>query len=129
MARFKSYDYKQKMLVPISLEDQLVPGTLEYAIHHVVEERLDLSIFDDRYCNDETGRKAIAPRVLIKIVLFGYSRGIISSRALERACNENITFMAPGMRTKAGSQHDRRLRFFNGPGGRTVIHQGSDGLR
>jgi hypothetical protein len=38
----------------------LVPGTLEYAIHHVVEERLDLSIFDERYSNDETGRKAIA---------------------------------------------------------------------
>jgi len=44
-----------------------MPGTLEYAIHHVVEERLDLSIFDDRYCNDKAGRKAIAPKVLIKI--------------------------------------------------------------
>jgi len=82
------------MMIPVSLEDQLVPGTLEYAIHHVVEERLDLSIFDDRYRNDETGRKAIAPKVLIKIVLFGYSRGMISSRSLERACCENITFMA-----------------------------------
>ena len=71
-----------------------MPGTLEYAIQHVVEERLDLSIFDDRYRNDETGRKAIAPKVLIKIVLFGYSRGMISSRSLERACCENITFMA-----------------------------------
>jgi transposase len=71
-----------------------MPGTLEYAIHHVVEERLDLSIFDDRYRNDETGRTAIAPKVLIKIVLFGYSRGMISSRSLERACCENVTFMA-----------------------------------
>jgi transposase len=71
-----------------------MPGTLEYAIHHVIEERLDLSIFDDRYCNDDTGRKAIDPKVLIKIVLFGYSRGLISSRSLERACKENITFMA-----------------------------------
>ena len=51
-------------------------------------------MFDDRYCNDETGRKAIDPNVLIKIVLFGYSRGLISSRSLERACRENITFMA-----------------------------------
>jgi len=94
MARYKHYDYNQLMMVPVSLEDQLMPGTLEYAIHHVVEERLDLNMFDDRYCNDETGRKAIAPKVLIKIVLFGYSRGIISSRFLERACYENITFMA-----------------------------------
>jgi len=94
MARYKPYDYKQKMLIPVSLSDQLIPGTLEYAIHHVVEDRLDLSIFEDRYRNDETGRKAIAPQVLLKIVLFGYSRGIISSRCLERACYENITFMA-----------------------------------
>ena len=94
MARYRPYDYDQLMMVPISLEDQLMPGTLEYAIHHVVEERLDLRIFDERYSNDETGRKAIAPKVLIKIVLFGYSRGMITSRSLERACGENITFMS-----------------------------------
>jgi transposase len=94
MARYKPYDYNQLMMVPVSLEDQLMPGTLEYAIHHVVEERLDLSMFDDRYSNDETGRTAIDPKVLIKIVLFGYSRGMISSRSLERACRENITFMS-----------------------------------
>jgi transposase len=94
MARYKHYNYDQLMMVPVSLEEQLIPGTLEYAIHHVVEERLDLSMFDDRYCNDDTGRKAIDPKVLIKIVLFGYSRGLITSRSLEGACQENITFMA-----------------------------------
>jgi len=94
MARYKHYDYNQLMMVPVSLAEQLMPGTLEYAIHNVVEERLDLSIFEKRYCNDETGRKAIDPKILIKIVLFGYSRGLISSRSLERACRENIIFMA-----------------------------------
>ena len=94
MARYKPYDYDQLMMVPISLEEQLMPGTLEYAIHHVVEERLELGMFDDRYCNDETGRKAIDPKVLIKVVLFGYSRGLITSRSLEQACRENITFMS-----------------------------------
>ncbi|MEA3223485.1 MAG: transposase [Thermodesulfobacteriota bacterium] len=93
MARYKYYNYDQLMMVPVSLEEQLIPGTLECAIHHVVEERLDMSMFDDRYRNDETGRKAIDPKVLIKIVLFGYSLGLISSRSLERACKENITFM------------------------------------
>ena len=88
MARYKGYDCRQMMMVPVSLEEQLMPGTLEYAIHHVVEERLDLSIFDERYCNDETGRRAIDPKILIKIVLFGYSRGMISSRSLERACRQ-----------------------------------------
>ena len=94
MAKYKHYNYDQLTMVPVSLEDQLIPGTLEYAIHHVVENRLDLSIFDERYCNDDTGRKAISPKVLIKIILFGYARGMLSSRSLERACCENITFMA-----------------------------------
>ncbi len=94
MARYKHYDYDQLLMVPVSLENQLMPGTLESAIHHVVEERLDLSIFEERYQNDETGRKAIDPKILIKVVLFGYCRGLISSRSLERACLENITFMA-----------------------------------
>ncbi len=94
MARYKSSDYNQMILAPISLEEQLVPGTLEYAIHHIIEERIDLSFFDERYSNDDTGRKAISPRVLLKVVLFGYSRGFLSSRSLEKACHENILFMA-----------------------------------
>jgi len=94
MARYKPYDYNQLMMIPVSLEEQLVPGTLEYAIHHVIEERIDTRFLDERFCNDETGRSAYDPKVLLKIVLFGYSRGIISSRPLERACWENVTFMA-----------------------------------
>jgi hypothetical protein len=53
MARYKTYDYRQRVLLPVSLEDQLMPGTLEFAIHTLVEKRLDLSIFDDKYRNDE----------------------------------------------------------------------------
>lgn len=94
MARYKNYDYSQDVLIPISLEEQLLPGTLEFAIHTLVETRMDTSIFDDRYCNDETGRWAYDPKILLKIVLFGYSRGLISSRKIERACKENVTFMA-----------------------------------
>jgi transposase len=94
MARYKQTDYDQLRMIPLSLEHQLEPGTLEYAIHYVVEERLDLSIFDERYKNDDTGRKAIDPKVLLKVILFGYSRGMLSSRPIERACHENVTFMA-----------------------------------
>lgn len=94
MAKHQYYDYKQSVLEPIFLEDQLLPGTLEHAIHFVVEERLDMSIFDKRYKNDDTGRKSIDPKLLLKVVLFGYSRGIISSRSLEWACQKITTFMA-----------------------------------
>lgn len=94
MARYKTTDYNQLRMIPLSLEHQLEPGTLEYAIHYIVEERLDLGIFNERYNNDDTGRKAIDPKVLLKIILFGYSKGMLSSRPIERACHENVTFMA-----------------------------------
>jgi hypothetical protein len=44
MAKYKTYDYRQRVLLPISLEDQLMPGTLEFAIHTLVEKRLDMAI-------------------------------------------------------------------------------------
>ena len=94
MAKHQHYDYKQSVIEPIFLEDQLVPGTLEYAIHYIVEERLDMSIFDARYKNDSTGRRSIDPKLLMKVVLYGYSRGMISSRSLEYACQRITTFMA-----------------------------------
>ncbi len=71
-----------------------MPGTLEFAIHTLVEKRMDMSIFDDKYNNDETGRKAYDPKVLLKVVLLAYSRGIMSSRKIERICRENVTFIA-----------------------------------
>ncbi len=94
MAKYKSYDYSQMVLLPVSLEDQLMPGTLEFAIHTLVETRMDMGMFDEKYKNDETGRAAYDPKVLLKVVLFAYSRGIVSSRKIERACQEHVTFMA-----------------------------------
>ncbi len=94
MAKYKRYDYSQSMLIPVFFEEQLMPGTLEFAIHTLVETRMDMSIFDDNYHNDQTGRRAYDPKILLKVVLFAYSRGLISSRKIERACRENVTFMA-----------------------------------
>ncbi len=44
MPRYKPTDYAQTRLIPLSLPDQLQPGTLEYAIHYLLEERLDLNV-------------------------------------------------------------------------------------
>jgi hypothetical protein len=38
MGRYKNYDYSQKVFVPVSLEDQLAPRTLEFAIHILHED-------------------------------------------------------------------------------------------
>ena len=94
MAKYKRYDYSQSVLVPVSLERQLMPGTLEFAIHTLIETRMELSVFDSKYNNDQTGRSAYDPKVLLKVVLLAYSRGLISSRKIEQACRENIVFMA-----------------------------------
>jgi transposase len=94
MPKFKPCNYDQTILLPISLENQLVPGSLEHTIHQVVEKHLDLTVFDARYANDETGASAIHPKILLKIVLFAYARGLLSSRQMERACRENVVFMA-----------------------------------
>ena len=94
MAKYKSYNYDQLVMIPILLENQLEPGTLEYTINELVEKNIDLSVFEGRYRNDDTGATAINPKVLLKVILFAYSRGMISSRQIERACGENILFMA-----------------------------------
>ena len=94
MAKYKPYNYSQTEMIPVSLEDQLMEGTLELAIHTLVEGKMGVSRFDERYKNDQTGCKAYDPKILLKIVLLGYARGINTSRKLERACRENVVFMA-----------------------------------
>jgi hypothetical protein len=69
MARFKPYNYDQLVMLPISLEDQLEPGTLEYTINELVENHIDLSVFEGRYHNDDTGATAFNPKVLLKVIL------------------------------------------------------------
>src|SRR5258706_11212897 len=53
-----------------------------------------MSVFEARYRNDDGGRPAYDPKVLLKIVLYGYYKGIVSSRRLEEACRRNVVFMA-----------------------------------
>ena len=94
MPRFKEYNYDQDKLIPIRFSKQIVPGTFEYTLNYLIDHVVDVSVFEARYANDDTGAPAYAPAVLLKIVLYAYSRGIISSREMERACRENVLFMA-----------------------------------
>ena len=93
MARYKIVDRSPRFL-PVVLEAQLMSGSFEYALDYLVDQQLDLSRLDRRYRNDATGSSAYDPRVLLKIILLAYSRGMISSRSIERACRENVLFMA-----------------------------------
>ena len=94
MARYKDVHYDQDKFIPVSFHKQILPGTFEYTLSYLIDHELDLSVFDARYRNDETGAPAFDPAVLLKIILYAYSRGITSSRKIEQACRENIMFMA-----------------------------------
>jgi transposase len=94
MARYKPYSYGQGQFIPVFFTKQILPGTFEFALNQLVDDKLDLSLFDARFHNDETGAPAYDPRILLKIILFAYSKGITSSREIARSCEQNIVFMA-----------------------------------
>lgn len=100
MARYKHYSYKQAQFIPVNFEHQILPGSYEYALNYIVDEELDLSVFESRYKNDETGASAYDPAILLKIILYAYSRGITASRDIEKLCNENVVFIALSANTR-----------------------------
>jgi len=94
MARYKHYDYNQHKLIPIAFAEQILPGTFEYTLNYLIDHEVDLSVFEARYCNDESGAPAYDPAILLKVILYAYARGVVSSRAIERLCRENVVMMA-----------------------------------
>ncbi|SMN01928.1 hypothetical protein SPONN_214 [uncultured Candidatus Thioglobus sp.] len=48
-------------MVVINFQEQIQPSTFEYAVHYLVDNKLDLSLFDAVYKNDKTGRVAYDP--------------------------------------------------------------------
>lgn len=94
MARYKHYDYRQSKLLPVSFEEQILPGSFEHTLCYLIDHELDLSVFEERYSNDEEGAPAYDPAILLKIVLLAYSRGVTSSRRIARLCEQNVMFMS-----------------------------------
>lgn len=94
MPKFIPYDPNQSKMVVINYADQLQPGTFEFAINHIIDNQLDLTVFHPRYKNDTEGRPAYDPAILLKIILFAYSKGITSSREIEWCCETNVLFKA-----------------------------------
>lgn len=94
MPNFKKYSYDQTAMVVINFEEQLQPNTFEFAVHQLINNHIDLSVFYDKYKNDAGGRSAYDPAILLKIILFAYSKGITSSREIQWQCEHNIIFKA-----------------------------------
>jgi transposase len=94
MPNFKKYNYNQDAMVVINFEQQIKPGTFEFTLHKLIDHHIDLSAFYENYKNDAGGRSAYDPAILLKIILFAYSRGITSSREIQWECENNIIFKA-----------------------------------
>ncbi len=97
---FTRYDPKQSLLLPPNLEDWLPEDHLARFISEVVEESLDLTPLLERYRNAEGGHPALHPRMLTKLLVYGYAIGVRSSRKIERATFEDVAF-----RYLAANQH------------------------
>ena len=68
------------MVYTTHFSKQILPGTFEYTLNYLIDNELDLSVFDSKYKNDDTGAPAYDPAILLKIVLYGYSSGSVLSR-------------------------------------------------
>jgi transposase len=100
MARYKPVDYAQGQFIPVSFEHQIIPGTFEHALSYIVDNKLDFSALDAARTNDDVGAPAYDPRVMLKIVLYAYARGMVSSREIEAACRQNVVMMALSANTR-----------------------------
>jgi len=89
MARYKDYSYEQGKLIPITFREQIIPGSFEFALSEIVDNVLDLSVFEGRFSNDETGAPAYDPR--------SYSRS--SSMRIPAASTTAATLLGAVKRT------------------------------
>jgi transposase len=87
--KFMHYDQGQSYLLPPSLTECLPEDHLSFVISDVVDN-LDLCKIENDYT--EEGHPAYNPRILIKVLFYGYTQGVRSSRKLENRTQEDIAF-------------------------------------
>jgi transposase len=97
---YLSYDPEQQLLLPPDLREWLPEGHLALFISDVVDE-LDLSEILGHYeSGDGRGRPPYHPLMMVKLLVYGYCIGKVSSRKLEQATHEDV-----GFRVLACNQH------------------------
>jgi len=89
--RFRTDHLDQALLLPPSLHDWLPEGHLARFIADVTEE-LDLGLIYRSYEGDGRGLAAYQPAMMVRLLLYGYCLGVVSSRKMERATHEDVAF-------------------------------------
>ena len=90
---FRPWDIDQTWILPPSLGDFVPAGHVAHFVGDTVRNDLDLSAILDCY-EEERGFPPFHPAMMVALLLYGYSRGIYSSRRLAQACEERLDFMA-----------------------------------
>lgn len=91
MKRFyEARDRRERMLLPPSL-DEMVPAEDPVRVIDTLVDELELSRLIERYQGG--GRPAYHPRMMVKVLFYGYFRGTTSSRKLAQALEENQRFI------------------------------------
>jgi transposase len=92
MARgFRPVDRDQRFLLPVDMAEWLPAEHQVWLVLDVVE-RLDLSGLTGRHPSGGPGRRAYDPAMMLALLVYGYSQGVRSSRAIERACHTDVAF-------------------------------------
>lgn len=89
--RFAPFDPHAVMLMPPSLDDWLPEDHLARFVADLVDTELDLSAFYASYTRMK-GRPPYDPRMMLRVMLYGYCTGVRSSRKLEAACVDVVAF-------------------------------------
>jgi len=90
---FRSWDVDQAWLLPPSVHEFVPAGHLAHFVRDTVREGLDLSAILGTYA-EERGYPPYHPGMMVAVLLYGYARGVYSSRRLSQACEERMDFMA-----------------------------------
>jgi hypothetical protein len=80
---YRAYLPEQDLLLPPSLREWLPEDHLAYFVSDVVDQ-LDLSAIESVYEEEERGQPPYHPRMMAKILLYGYCVGVFSSRRIEK---------------------------------------------
>lgn len=88
---FRAFDPHQILLLPPSLDDWLPEDHLARFVADLVDEVLDLGPVLADY-TDKRGYPPYDPRLMVRLLIYGYTTGVRSSRAIERRCVDDVAF-------------------------------------
>jgi len=100
---YKTYLPEQDLLLPPSLRDWLPENHLAYCVSDVVDQ-LDLSSIESVYEEEDRGQPPYHPRMMTKILVYGYCVGVFSSRRIQKRLAEDVAFRV----LAAGNEPDFR---------------------